>query len=76
MKDQGKGISEQDQKRIFEQFERVTDSDGSGGLGLGLFITRQLVEAHGGGISVQSQLGKGSTFTVKLPLTAPAEVLA
>ena len=76
VKDQGKGISEQDQKRIFEQFERVTDSDGSGGLGLGLFITRQLVEAHGGGISVQSQLGKGSTFTVKLPLTAPAEVLA
>jgi len=76
VRDHGKGISEQDQQRIFEQFERVAENDKSGGLGLGLFITRQLVEAHGGNISVQSQPGEGSVFTVKLPLAVPAEAVA
>lgn len=71
VQDQGRGISGADQQRIFEQFERITSDDGTGGLGLGLYITRQLVEAHGGTISVQSQLGEGSVFTVTLPLTPP-----
>ncbi|MES2192244.1 MAG: hybrid sensor histidine kinase/response regulator [Pseudomonadota bacterium] len=69
--DQGMGISEEDQKRIFEQFERANGNDGTGGLGLGLFITRQLVEAHGGQISVESRQGEGATFIVTLPLQAP-----
>ena len=73
VRDQGSGISAQDQQRIFEQFERVAENGHAGGLGLGLFITRQLVEAHGGSISVQSQLGEGSVFTVTLPLAAAAE---
>lgn len=73
VRDQGKGISVPDQQRIFEQFERVAENGHAGGLGLGLFITRQLVEAHGGNISVQSQLGEGSVFTVTLPLAAAAE---
>jgi signal transduction histidine kinase len=73
VRDQGKGISAQDQKRIFEQFERVAENGHAGGLGLGLFITRQLVEAHGGSIGVQSQPGEGSVFTVTLPLTIAVE---
>ncbi|MES2511550.1 MAG: hybrid sensor histidine kinase/response regulator [Pseudomonadota bacterium] len=67
VEDEGMGISAEDQKRIFEQFERASGNDGTGGLGLGLFITRQLVEAHGGRIGVTSQQGKGATFTVNLP---------
>jgi len=76
VQDQGMGISALDHQRIFDQFERVASSDGSGGLGLGLYITRQLVEAHGGTISVQSQQGEGSVFTVTLPLKPPAQAAA
>lgn len=72
VRDQGRGISATNQLRIFEQFSRVANDDGTGGLGLGLFITRQLVEAHGGTISVQSRPGEGAVFTVTLPLTPPA----
>lgn len=72
VRDHGMGIPEADQQRIFEQFERVTGDDGTGGLGLGLYITRQLVEAHGGLISVQSVPGEGSVFQVTLPLIPPA----
>lgn len=71
--DQGMGISEEDQRRIFEQFERAAGNDGTGGLGLGLFITQQLVEAHGGRIGVQSEPGQGATFTVTLPMSPPGE---
>ncbi|MDB5963821.1 MAG: hybrid sensor histidine kinase/response regulator [Polaromonas sp.] len=72
VQDQGFGISEADQRRIFGQFERAAGNDGTGGLGLGLYITSQLVEAHGGQIAVRSQPGEGSTFTVTLPLAAAA----
>ncbi|MDB5889518.1 MAG: hybrid sensor histidine kinase/response regulator [Polaromonas sp.] len=67
--DQGMGISEENQNRIFEQFERAVGNDGTGGLGLGLFISRQLVKAHGGQITLTSSLGKGSVFSVSLPFT-------
>ena len=73
VRDQGQGISAEDQERIFEQFERAVENESSGGLGLGLYISRQLVEAHGGTLSVQSQPGEGAVFTVTLPLTAPSE---
>jgi signal transduction histidine kinase len=71
--DTGPGIPEQEQTRIFDQFHQV---DGSltktkGGTGLGLAIAKQIVEMHGGRIWVESTLGKGSTFQMKLPTRTP-----
>lgn len=68
VRDQGIGISEQNQQRIFQQFERVDANQGKAGLGLGLYISEQIVLAHGGRIDVQSVEGQGATFTVRLPL--------
>src|SRR3954469_18589674 len=65
--DQGIGISEVDQARIFEQFQRVIDNNTAGGFGVGLWITKQLALAMRGSISVSSEPGAGSTFTVMLP---------
>lgn len=68
--DQGMGIPEAAQPRLFGRFFRVKE-DQSSGSGLGLFITKNLVERHGGRIWVQSQEGVGSTFLVRLPVTTP-----
>lgn len=65
--DQGLGISSADQDRIFERFERAVSAAHYGGFGLGLWIARIVVEASGGTISVQSELSRGSKFTVVLP---------
>ncbi|WP_397457231.1 hybrid sensor histidine kinase/response regulator [Pseudomonas versuta] len=66
--DQGIGISEENQQRIFQQFERVAGSHVVTGLGLGLFISEQIVAAHNGQITVRSTLGEGAMFRVCLPL--------
>jgi signal transduction histidine kinase len=68
--DQGIGIAPHDHGRIFERFERAVGGSSYSGLGLGLYIVRQIVKAHGGAIGVDSTLGSGSTFWVTLPLTA------
>lgn len=68
IKDFGPGITKDDQKRIFERFERATGVDSVSGLGLGLFISKEIIGLHHGSISVESTVGKGSTFTVILPL--------
>lgn len=65
--DQGPGISLENHDRIFKRFERVSDKSNIGGLGLGLYICKQIVEAHHGKIYVESIIGIGSTFTVELP---------
>lgn len=68
VEDQGIGIAEADTSRIFERFERAVESRSITGLGLGLYIVRQIVEAHGGTIRVESELSIGSRFIVNLPL--------
>lgn len=68
VRDRGMGIAPLDHERIFERFERAASPKHFGGLGLGLYITRQIVEAHGGTIRVSSAPGEGSTFLVELPL--------
>ncbi|HET9754017.1 MAG TPA: sensor histidine kinase, partial [Myxococcales bacterium] len=65
--DAGIGIPAADLDRIFGRFERASSIRHYGGLGLGLYITRHIVEGHGGTISASSTLGQGSTFTVELP---------
>jgi signal transduction histidine kinase len=72
VRDSGIGIDPQDQARIFGQFERAGDKKVAPGLGLGLYISFQIVQAHGGSIEVSSALGQGSAFTVRLPLDARA----
>ncbi|MEE4142669.1 hybrid sensor histidine kinase/response regulator [Pseudomonas viridiflava] len=67
VRDQGIGITPENQKRIFQQFERVSANHAVAGLGLGLFISEQIVMAHGGRIEVESEEGKGSVFRVCLP---------
>jgi two-component system sensor histidine kinase/response regulator len=66
--DQGIGIATQDQARIFDRFERATSSRQSESLGLGLYIVKEIVTAHGGSITVESKPGAGSAFQVQLPL--------
>jgi signal transduction histidine kinase len=68
VQDEGMGIAEENHARIFERFERAVSASSIGGLGLGLYITRQIVELHRGKITLQSSLGKGSTFTITLPV--------
>jgi PAS domain S-box-containing protein len=69
VRDQGVGIPAEALPRLFDRFYRVSATAGQAqGLGLGLYITHQLVRAHGGRITVESEVGRGSTFTVTLPL--------
>jgi signal transduction histidine kinase len=70
--DSGPGIAPADQARIFDEFQQVdnTITRKKGGTGLGLSISRRIVELHGGHITVQSEVGKGSTFTISLPVNA------
>lgn len=67
VQDHGMGIQSKDQVRIFERFERASPSNHFGGLGLGLYITKQIVERHEGEIRVASEPGKGALFSVTLP---------
>ena len=67
VKDLGIGIAEEDQRKLFKRFERIAPLMHFGGLGLGLYITRKIVNAHGGTIQVRSALGQGACFVVTLP---------
>jgi signal transduction histidine kinase len=67
VRDQGMGIAPDQQRLLFRRFARAAGREAPGGIGLGLWIARQLVEAHGGSIRVESALGEGSSFIVELP---------
>jgi signal transduction histidine kinase len=72
--DRGIGIADVDQERIFGRFERLSTQPGHpAGAGVGLWLVRGLVEAHGGGISVHSASGQGATFAVVLPLDGSSQ---
>jgi two-component system, OmpR family, phosphate regulon sensor histidine kinase PhoR len=74
VRDTGIGIPSRDQARIFERFYRVdrARSRETGGTGLGLSIVKHVAENHGGSVTVESELGRGSTFTVRLPISRPS----
>jgi PAS domain S-box-containing protein len=67
VRDHGMGIRSERLGQIFERFERAETHQGIAGLGLGLFIVRNIVQAHGGSVSVQSSVGEGSCFRVQIP---------
>jgi signal transduction histidine kinase len=71
VEDNGVGIARKDRKRIFERFYRVDNllTRKTEGSGLGLAIAKRIIEAHGGRIGVHSELGKGSRFTIQLPVS-------
>jgi len=68
--DHGVGIAPDSLSRLFERYYRVPTNENVSGFGLGLYITRLIAEAHGGHVAVRSELGKGSTFSMALPLCA------
>ncbi len=68
VKDTGPGIRREDQSKVFERFERITSRTGQVGLGLGLYIVHQIIEAHGGKITLNSDIGKGAEFLITMPL--------
>jgi signal transduction histidine kinase len=72
VRDRGIGIAEPDQARIFERFERAVSEKHYAGMGLGLWICRRIVEAHGGTIALESRPGEGTVFRIALPRVAPA----
>jgi signal transduction histidine kinase len=70
VRDHGIGIAPDDQRRVFERFERAVPTRHYGGFGLGLWVVRNLVQAHGGEVLMWSRPGEGSRFEVVLPLSA------
>jgi signal transduction histidine kinase len=74
VKDNGVGIKAEELRNIFEKGKQGERAHLSGGLGLGLWLAKSLVQVHGGDIDVASTLGKGSTFSVRLPIIESKDV--
>ena len=72
--DQGRGIPAEELPQMFTRFFRASTSHGIAGTGIGLNLVHELVALHGGTVTVESTLGAGSTFTVRLPLAPPASL--
>lgn len=71
VEDDGPGIPEAKQDKLFERFERAASSKNVSGLGLGLYIVKRIVQAHQGSITMESAVGRGTKFTIKLPPKVP-----
>ena len=71
VEDRGPGIPPDKQSKVFERFERATTSKHTSGLGLGLFIVREIVQGHSGSIRLESAPGRGSKFIIEIPLKEP-----
>jgi len=71
VRDTGEGIAPADLPHIWERFYRGEGSRGSGGAGLGLALVKELTEAMGGSVAVESEIGRGSRFTLSLPKPQP-----
>src|SRR5712691_9834790 len=78
VRDSGQGIPAETLRKIFDPYftTKTADAQGQGGTGLGLAMAREVIEAHQGRIRVESAVGQGTTFTLKLPLAAPAAARA
>lgn len=76
VRDHGIGIAPEDQTRIFQLYERAVSPTHFGGLGLGLYFVRQIVDAHGGVVGLSSQPGHGATFWVRIPLKVAKNQIA
>ncbi len=72
IQDNGIGIAKEHHERIFQRFERISSSQSVSGMGLGLYITRQIVDMHEGNLELESELGKGALFRVRLPASNPS----
>jgi signal transduction histidine kinase len=73
IEDHGVGIAAEDLGRVFDRFTRIGPLRPISGLGMGLYLARTIVEAHGGTLRVESAAGRGSTFTIELPLPTADE---
>jgi PAS domain S-box-containing protein len=73
VRDEGIGIAAEDRERVLGRFERAVSSSHYGGLGLGLYIANEIVRAHGGSIDIESEPGRGATFTLTLPRQPPGK---
>jgi signal transduction histidine kinase len=73
VRDQGTGIPPEHTPHLFERFYRVPSSSATRGTGLGLYISRKIIEAHGGEIGVESKMGEGTNFYFDLPITEISE---
>jgi signal transduction histidine kinase len=76
VRDTGPGITAADLPLIFDKFYRAKDGNKAGGIGLGLTLAQSIAEVHGGRITVESQVGTGSSFTLRLPAAASPAVTA
>jgi signal transduction histidine kinase len=68
--DAGEGVEDADRGRVFDRFYKGRSARARPGAGLGLYLVRMIAEAHGGDVVLASKPGKGSTFTIRLPLTS------
>ena len=74
MQDNGIGIDPKNQNRVFQMFQRLHTADEYDGTGIGLSITKKIVEQHNGAVWVKSKLGDGSTFYFSMPIKDPEEI--